>query len=86
MLCGGHTQAKQDTDGSVLAMVQTHQAALETQLGSSVTQLEVVSYTTQVVNGTNYKVNLKVNGQHNGEMVIYKPFNGPTTLTSFKKC
>ena len=87
-MCGGHSQAKQDNDGKVLALVQKHKSDLETHLGAPVNQLEVVSFTTQVVNGTNYKVNVKVNGQHNGELVIYQtlPHMGSvTSVTSFKK-
>ena len=87
-MCGGHSQQKQDTDGKILTLVQKHQSDLETNLKSSVNKIEVVSFTTQVVNGTNYTITVKLNGEHNAKLVIYEKlpcYGGETSLTSFTK-
>ena len=88
MMCGGYTGAKQDNDGKVLELVQKHKTDLEDKFGSSENQIEVISFSTQCVAGTNYKVTVKVNGQHTGELVIWQKlpcYGGETSLTSFKK-
>ena len=85
---GAPTQPKQDNNGKILNLVQKHKFDLETHLNSKITQIEVISYTTQVVSGTNYKVMVKINGGHIVEVVIYEKlecYGGGTSLTSFVK-
>ena len=71
-MLGGHSQAKADVNGSVLAKLQHLKADLEVKHGSSINTMEVVSYTSQVVNGTNYTAKVRVNGNTDTEVMFYE--------------
>ena len=58
-LCGGFGGAR-PADDNVKAKVAQVKAATEGKLGKTYGVFEAVSYTSQVVNGTNYKVKVKV--------------------------
>ena len=71
MMCGGHSQGKAP-DQEVIALANSLKSQIEQQAGFTLSEFNVVSYTTQVVAGVNYKLTIK-NGDKTLTVVIYKP-------------
>ena len=83
MICGGHSQAK-EPDQEIIQMANNLRSEMESQAGFTFTQFNVLSYTTQVVAGINYKLKIQV-GEKTIDVVIYKPLphtNQEPTVTS----
>ena len=72
MMCGGHSVDKAMTD-EVKQMVNSCKPQIEGQMNSQFTEFEPVSYTTQVVAGTNYVVKIKVGEDKFISVKIFKP-------------
>ncbi|KAM9955543.1 hypothetical protein ACTFIW_000448, partial [Dictyostelium discoideum] len=71
-LSGGLSTTK-PADKTIEDIVNSTKAAIQTKLGSK--NVTVVSYKTQVVNGTNYFVKVKTDNGY-AHLRIYKPFSG----------
>ena len=70
MMCGGFTNSR-PADDNVKAIALEMKPKVEEALGTTYTQFEAVSFTTQVVAGTNYKIKVKVG---DGKYVHIKVF------------
>ena len=58
MMCGGFADTR-PADDQVKAMALEMKPKVEQALGETYSEFEAVSYTTQVVAGTNYKIKVK---------------------------
>lgn len=84
MMCGGYSQ-QLDANDEVRQLVANHKAHAEERLNTTFNTFEAVNFETQVVAGTNYKINVKVDDGKTVRLVIFKnlPHNNSTTsLTS----
>ena len=70
MLCGGFGNSR-PADDNVKAIALEMKPKVEQALGETYTEFEAVSFTTQVVAGTNYKIKVKVG---DGKYVHIKVF------------
>ena len=70
MMCGGFTNAR-PADDKVKAIALEMKPKVEQALGETYSEFEAVSFMTQVVAGTNYKIKVKVG---NGKYVHIKVF------------
>jgi len=85
MICGGHSGPKQPTE-EVIQLVSDLRSQIESQGYTLNADYEVVSYTSQVVAGTNYTVTIR-NGEQTLEVVIYQPLphtNQPASVTEVR--
>lgn len=85
MICGGHSQAKQP-DQEIIGLANSLKSQIESQAGFNFADFQVLSYTTQVVAGINYRLTIQA-GDKTLEVVIYKPLphtNEPASVTSVK--
>ena len=83
MICGGHSQAKQP-DQEIFDLANSLRSEIEAQAGFNFADFQVLSYTTQVVAGINYKLTIKARDR-TLNVVIYKPLphtNEPARVTS----
>ena len=71
MMCGGFTQDK-DADDEVKALAKEMKAATEAKLGATYSEFEAVKFKTQVVNGTNYLIKVKVGPEQYVHIKVYK--------------
>ena len=71
-MCGGHSNAKEITP-EVTEMVNSVRGQIETQLNSTFEVFEPVSYTTQVVAGTNFTVKIRVGDGVFVSVKIFRP-------------
>ena len=72
MMCGGFNAEKPATE-EIQVMVTSFKEQIEQKLSAVFTEFKAVSYTTQVVAGTNYKVKVQVDGGKTVEVKIYEP-------------
>ena len=82
MMCGGFGNAK-DADDKVKALALEMKPQVEKALGETYTEFEAVKYTKQIVNGTNYKIKVKVGGEKYIHIKVHVPLpnkNAPNEL------
>ena len=87
MMCGGFGNSR-PADDDVKAMATEMKPKVEQALGKTYTQFEAVSYTTQVVAGTNYKIKVKVGDGKFVHIKVYVPLpckNAPNELLESEK-
>ena len=72
MMCGGFGQVN-NADESTVAMCNEIKPKIEAHLNAKYDTFEPVSYTTQVVAGTNYKIKVKVGDSDYIHIKIHKP-------------
>ncbi|KAM9997677.1 hypothetical protein ACTFIY_007324 [Dictyostelium cf. discoideum] len=77
-LAGGLSSTK-PADKTIEDIVKSTKASIQTKLGS--TNVTVVNYKIQTVNGTNYFVKVKTDNGY-AHLRIYKPFSGSPSLVS----
>ncbi|KAK5584221.1 hypothetical protein RB653_005829 [Dictyostelium firmibasis] len=75
-LAGGLSE-KHPADKTVEDIVDSVKGSIQTQLGTS--NVTVISYKTQLVNGTNYFVKVRTDNSY-AHIRIYKPFSGSANL------
>ena len=63
MMCGGHSQSH-PANAEVQEMLNHHKEHILAQLAIGHHDIKAISYTTQVVAGTNYKVLVEISGKH----------------------
>ena len=83
MLAGGFTGDKQ-ADPKIQELLNKHKNDIQTQLGINFNNATVVSYQSQVVAGTNYKIKAKTDQGHELNVVIYEQLphlGGETSVT-----
>ena len=84
---GGCGNAK-DADDKVKALAKGMKGAAEKALGETYGEFEAVKYTTQVVNGTNYKIKVKVGDEKYVHIKVHVPLqtkNAPNELLEQEK-
>ena len=74
-MCGGFTQAR-DADEEVKAMANELKAQTEGKLGATFSEFEAVSFKTQVVAGTNYKIKVQVGNRKYVHIKVFVPLPG----------
>ena len=72
MMCGGFTNSR-PADDKVKAIALEMKPKVEEALGTTYTQFEAVSFTTQVVAGTNYKIKVKVGDENYVHIKVFVP-------------
>jgi len=72
MMCGGFTNSR-PADDNVKAIALEMKPKVEEALGTTYTQFEAVSFTTQVVAGTNYKIKVKVGDEKYVHIKVFVP-------------
>ena len=72
MMCGGFTNSR-PADDNVKAIALEMKPKVEEALGTTYTQFEAVSFTTQVVAGTNYKIKVKVGDKNYVHIKVFVP-------------
>ena len=72
MMCGGFGSSR-PADDNVKAMATEMKPKVEQALGKTYTQFEAVSFTTQVVAGTNYKIKVKVGDEDYVHIKVFVP-------------
>ena len=72
MMCGGFTNSR-PADDNVKAIALEMKPKVEEALGTTYTQFEAVSFTTQVVAGTNYKIKVKVGDENYVHIKVFVP-------------
>ena len=72
MMCGGFTNSR-PADDNVKAIALEMKPKVEEALGTTYTQFEAVSFTTQVVAGTNYKTKVKVGDENYVHIKVFVP-------------
>ena len=72
MMCGGFGNTR-PADDNVKAMATEMKPKVEQALGKTYTQFEAVSFTTQVVAGTNYKIKVKVGDEDYVHIKVFVP-------------
>ena len=82
-MLGGYSEQK-SPDHESQELLDKHQSDIQGQLGITYGSAKVVSYQTQVVAGTNYKIKAKTDQGHDIEVVVYKqlPHAGGNTSVS----
>ena len=84
MMVGGFGSAR-PADDKVKAIALEMKPKVEQALGATYTVFEAVSYTTQVVAGTNYKIKVKVGDGKYVHIKVHEPLphkNAPKELMS----
>jgi hypothetical protein len=76
----GAPSAGKPIDEEVKALALKHRGDIEAKLGHKFTKFEPESYTSQIVNGTNYVVTI-CTGDKKIHAKIYKPINGESSLS-----
>ena len=71
-MLGGHSAAKPITD-EVAQMVNSLRSKIEGQLNAQYTEFEPISFTSQVVAGTNYEVKVRVGADKFISVTIFRP-------------
>jgi cystatin-A/B len=74
MLCGGHS-APRNADENTEALCFEVRGLVEAQLARQFTVFQPVSYTSQVVAGTVYKIKLRVDGDEYIHIRVFKPLS-----------
>ena len=86
-MLGGFGNAK-DADDNVKAIAKGMKEKAQTALGETYSEFEAVKYTTQVVNGTNYKIKVKVGDEKYVHIKVHVPLpakNAPNELLEQEK-
>ena len=86
-MCGGFSESK-PADQHAQELLNHHRNKINEHLGTTAEALEVTTYTTQVVAGTNYCIKFKLNGtDYCARIFVPLPCNGgDSELTSVKSC
>jgi len=71
-MCGGHSNSK-DVDDTCREIVTSVKPKVETQMNSTFTTFEPVSYTTQVVAGTNFVIKVHVGDGKHLSVKVFRP-------------
>ena len=72
MMCGGFGNSR-PADDKVKALAKEMKPKVESALGATYSEFEAVSYTTQVVAGTNYKIKVKVGDEKYVHIKVFVP-------------
>ncbi len=72
MMCGGFSQANQP-DETIVAICNDIKPHVEAHLNSTYTVFEPVSYTSQVVAGTNFLIKVKVGEDEHISIKVHRP-------------
>lgn len=72
MMCGGFTDGKPATE-EIQSMVNGFKNQIESSLNSAFTKFQAITYHSQVVAGTNFKVVIEVDGGKHVEVKIFRP-------------
>ena len=72
MMCGGFGNSR-PADDQVKALALEMKPKVEQALGETYSEFEAVSYTTQVVAGTNYKIKVKVGNEKYVHIKVFVP-------------
>ncbi len=79
-MCGGFGNGKA-ADGTVQAVVDAVKASVEERLGNALTAYTAISYSTQVVAGTNYLVKVNTGDEKYIHVKVHKPL--PHTVSFY---
>jgi len=71
MICGGHSEALEPTP-EIVEMVDNFKTDIEAKANMAFSQYTVVSYTSQVVAGTNFIIKVDVS-THELEVKVFRP-------------
>ena len=71
-MCGGFGDSR-PADDKVKALALEMKPKVEQALGETYSEFEAVSYTTQVVAGTNYKIKVKVGNEKYVHIKVFVP-------------
>jgi len=82
MMCGGVGETKKGNEEAQL-IIDSVRTDLESQAGKSFPKYEAVSFSTQVVAGTNFFVKVKVGESEFAHLTVYRPLSGNSSLQSF---
>ncbi len=86
MLCGGYAADKPATP-ELQELLDSLKEQVHAQLNTTFSYLKALTYQSQVVAGTNYRIKVEVDDGKTLEVVIYKPLphtGNPPQLTSAK--
>ena len=85
MKCGGHTGAKQpdETSAEILTEIKSK---CEAEMNATFTTWECVSYTSQVVAGTNFNLHVHVGDGKHVEVKVFRPLPCNGTELELKSC
>nr|CAD20980.1 cystatin [Lepidoglyphus destructor] len=83
MMCGGLAETKQP-DAEVIEICSTIRPHLETKVGRTFETFEPISYRTQVVNGVNYFIKIRVGDNHYVHARVHRAFSGETNLHGYQ--
>jgi len=86
-MLGGFGAAK-DADDNVKALAKEMKGKAEAALGETYGEFEAVKFTTQIVNGTNYNIKVKVGGDKYVHLKVHVPLpakNAPNELLEQEK-
>ena len=72
----GGPGAMQDADNEIKEIANGMKAHAEKALGETYSEFEAVKYTTQIVNGTNYNIKVKVGGEKYIHIKVHVPLPG----------
>jgi hypothetical protein len=72
MLCGGHSEAKPMNDEH-REICLSMKAKVEATMGTQFAEFEPVSYTSQVVAGTNFTFKVRVGAEQHISVKIFRP-------------
>ena len=72
MMCGGFGNTR-PADDTAKAIATEMKPKVEQALGTTFSQFEAVSFTTQVVAGTNYKIKVKVGNEKYVHIKVFVP-------------
>ena len=79
----GGPGAAQDADDNIKKIAKDMKETAEKALGETYTEFEAVKYTSQIVNGTNYNIKVKVGGEKYIHIKVHVPLpakNAPNQL------
>ena len=74
-MLGGPGAAK-DADDNIKEIAKGMKEKAEKALGETYSEFEAVKYTTQIVNGTNYNIKVKVGGEKYIHIKVHVPLPG----------
>ena len=81
MIAGGLTQLRPADDG-IKALANHHKADVEKALNRKFEEkFEAVNFSSQVVSGANYYINVDVGGDEIVQITIYKHWSGESSLS-----
>ena len=72
----GEPGAPKDADDNVKEIAKGMKEKAEKALGETYSEFEAVKYTTQIVNGTNYNIKVKVGGEKYIHIKVHVPLPG----------